>query len=66
MKKHILLLVCALYSLLLPAQETDANQIDVNISTNNESWYASPWLWIVGAALFILLLVALTRDRKSS
>lgn len=36
--------------------------LDVNINTNDGGgWYTSPWVWIVGAAVFILLLVALTR-----
>ena len=28
-------------------------------------WYTSPWLWIVGAAVFILLLIALLRGGGS-
>ena len=27
-------------------------------------WYASPWIWIVGAAFFILLLVVLTKKKN--
>lgn len=60
MKKAILSLLAVLYSaVLLVAQETKKVDIDVNTKGNN--WYASPWVWIVGAAVFILLLVALTR-----
>lgn len=29
--------------------------------TTSSNWYASPWVWVVGVALFILLLVALLR-----
>lgn len=37
-------------------------KVDVDISAGDEAnWYASPWVWVVGAAVFILLLVALTR-----
>lgn len=35
----------------------------------SENWYASPWVWVIGAALFILLLVALlggSRGRATS
>jgi apolipoprotein N-acyltransferase len=43
------------------AQEKSAD-IDVNIKTDKGSnWYAQPWVWIVGGAVFILLLVALLR-----
>ena len=50
-------------SLLAFAQET--KKVDVNISTDGGgNWYASPWVWVVGAAVFILLLVALTRGGR--
>lgn len=32
-------------------------------STTSEGWYTSPWVWVVGAAVFILLLVALLNNR---
>ena len=56
--------MAALYSTMaLLAQET--KKVDVDINTNKgDNWYASPWVWIVGAAVFILLLVALTRGGR--
>ena len=37
--------------------------IDVDINVKKESqWYQQPWVWVVGAALFVLLLVALLRS----
>lgn len=37
--------------------------IDVDINVKKESeWYQQPWVWVVGAAIFILLLVALLRS----
>jgi hypothetical protein len=30
-----------------------------------QDWYAAPWVWIVGAAVFILLLIALIRGNSS-
>ena len=60
MKKSLLLLLSGVYSAVLFAQE-EAKKIDVNINTEGNNWYASPWVWVVGAAVFILLLVALTR-----
>lgn len=64
MKKVLLsLLVVICSSGWLLAQETKKVDIDVNTHGNN-NWYASPWVWIVGAAVFILLLVALTRGGR--
>ncbi len=67
MKKTILFFIAALYSTIaVIAQET--KKIDVNINTNKgtDNWYATPWVWIVGGAVFILLLVALTRGSRKS
>ena len=37
--------------------------IDVDINVKKEhAWYQQPWIWVVGAAIFILLLVALLRS----
>lgn len=49
-------------SVVALAQET--KKIDVSIDTdagNGGSFFGSPWIWVVGVAVFILLLVALLR-----
>lgn len=65
MKKAYLSVLAAMLSVITFAQEGggsgDGAKLDVNINTNESAWYASPWVWVVGAAVFILLLVALTR-----
>ena len=43
-------------------------KIDVNINTkpdNGNSFFMQPWVWIVGGAVFILLLIALLRGNSS-
>ena len=60
MKKVFFALLFALYGTLVFAQG-ETKSVDVNINTKGGNWYASPWVWVVGAAVFILLLVALTR-----
>lgn len=36
--------------------------LDVNIDVNkNDNWYQQPWVWIVGGAVFIIILVALMK-----
>jgi formate hydrogenlyase subunit 4 len=51
-------------SLVSKAQEksTEIN-IDIN-KEGNHSWYTSPWVWIIGAIVFILLLLALLRGTE--
>ena len=64
MKKIYCSLLAALLALVTFAQEKKA-EIDVNINKGggDNNWYASPLVWVIGAAVFILLLVALTRGR---
>ncbi|HYE54182.1 MAG TPA: hypothetical protein VD996_05035 [Chitinophagaceae bacterium] len=61
--KHSVLTVLTLFvTALVMAQD----KVDVDINATDTSWYASPWVWVVGAAVFILLLVALTRGGRRS
>jgi len=54
-----------LLSVVVFAQEK-STEVDINVNKDADTanWYASPWVWIVGAAVFILLLVALTSGRS--
>jgi hypothetical protein len=38
---------------------TTSKTTDINVTTDSDTWYTQPWVWIAGAAVFILLLVAL-------
>jgi hypothetical protein len=64
MKRVYFSILAAFFSVIAFAQETKS--VDVNISADGggSNWYASPWIWVVGAAVFILLLVALTRGGR--
>jgi hypothetical protein len=64
MKKALLTFYAAFLSVWAMAQE-ETKKVDVNIDADGGgAWYASPWVWVVGAAVFILLLVALTRGGR--
>ena len=42
-------------------------QVEIDIGVNKEPvWYQQPWTWVVGAAIFILLLVAILRGSKKT
>lgn len=59
MKKVYLSVLTALVTAMCFAQDA---KLDVDVNTDKGSnWYASPWVWVVGGAVFILLLVALIR-----
>jgi hypothetical protein len=64
MKKAYLSVLAAFVSAITFAQEKKG-ELDVNINTNEgHNWYASPLVWVIGAAVFILLLVALLRGGR--
>lgn len=65
MKKAYLSVMAAFASLLAMAQEEATKNVDVNINTKGDAaWYASPVVWVIGGAVFILLLVALLRGGR--
>ncbi|MEO5948343.1 MAG: hypothetical protein ABIP79_16110 [Chitinophagaceae bacterium] len=61
-KKITFLFLGILSTVYLFAQ--DDKKVDVDISLDKDGgsdWYQQPWVWIVGGAVFILLLVAMLR-----
>lgn len=59
----VLLLLACLLQVTAFAQDKG---LDINITkeSSTTSWYASPVVWIIGGAVFILLLVALLRGGR--
>ena len=63
--KLVFLVLSFVAPLLTLAQE--GTKIEVDIDKNDGgNWYTNPVVWIIGAAVFILLLVALLRGNNSS
>jgi cell division protein FtsW (lipid II flippase) len=61
---RLMLLVVALMTgfTSLAQEET---KVDINVNKGGDAtWYTNPIVWVVGAAIFILLLVALLRGRR--
>ena len=54
-----LALLFSFFSILSFAQDKGLD-VDINVNKENE-WYQQTWVWIVGGAIFVLLLVALLR-----
>ncbi len=60
LKSFIALIMLSLIQTIAWAQD---KKVDINIGESSSSgdWYTRPWVWIVGGAVFLLLLVALLR-----
>lgn len=66
MKYWVTLLVFTLIQTVLFAQTetTESSSSTTKVTITEEAgsdWYTQPWVWIVGAAVFLLLLIALLR-----
>ena len=59
----ISLFILSLYTIVSAAQE-QSTEINVDINKEGHAWYTSPWIWIIGAIVFILLLLALLRGTE--
>jgi len=62
LKNFIAVIMLALLQTVAFAQD---KKVDININSDKGgNWYAQPWVWIVGGAVFLLLLVALLRGNS--
>jgi hypothetical protein len=38
--------------------------VNLNLDKGGDEWYVQPWAWVVGGAVFIIILVALLKGKK--
>jgi hypothetical protein len=64
MKRIYFLIMFAFFSVMTMAQEGGSGaDINVDITKSGSNGGGFPWLWVVGAIVFIVLLVALLGGR---
>ena len=64
-KGFVVLLMLSLLQTVVWAQEGGGADIDIKVTKESSNWYAQPWVWVVGGAVFLLLLVALMRGNSN-
>ena len=64
-KVLISIVILTLIQAVTLAQDTTHSSTTVTTHSETTTWYTSPWVWIVGIAVFILLLVALLGGKKA-
>lgn len=51
------------------AQTTVPEKVEVDINAGGDGaaagWYAQPWVWAIGVAIFIIIIIAITRGGSS-
>ncbi|MEO7924369.1 MAG: hypothetical protein ABIR30_11885 [Chitinophagaceae bacterium] len=58
--KTMFVFVATLLSLQTWAQDKGLD-VDIDVNKKDSNWYQQPWVWILGGAIFILLLVAILK-----
>jgi hypothetical protein len=54
-----------LVTMVALAQDTKKLDIDINTKSEDSGFFMQPWVWVVGGAVFILLLIALLRGNSN-
>ena len=66
-KQTLMLCVLSVTNVLAWAQDSTMTATTTTTSrSETNTWYAEPWVWVVGGAVFILLIVALVRGSGNS
>lgn len=71
-KTFVTFLMLTLVQVLAFAQDSTSSSSSSSTTTTNTTqeiqhdWYTQPWVWIVGGAVLLLLIVALMRGNSSS
>ena len=63
--KLSLFFTCLLLTMYSFAQETKKVDININTKGKDDNFFMQPWVWVVGGAVFILLLIALLKNNSS-
>lgn len=59
-KRVFFFIAASLSTLQLWAQDKKVD-VDIDVNKGDSDWYQQPWVWVVGGAVFIIILVALLR-----
>lgn len=64
--KKSLLLITLLFSQSFIWAQDKTVDVNLNVDKGGSDWYAEPWIMVVGAAVFIIIIVALVRGKSSN
>ena len=68
LKNSLLVFLLSIPSFITWAQDStvSATTTTASSATETQTWYTEPWVWVVGGAILILLIIALTRGNSST
>ena len=60
LKKFLVLSTVFFFQTLAWAQDKKVD-VDISVGKKESDWYQQPWVWVVGGAIFLLILVGLLK-----
>lgn len=66
--KSVLLFLFSCMQMMLWAQDSTSTSRSTSVTTESSTtteWYTQPWVWVVGGAVLLIILVALLRGNSS-
>lgn len=68
LKNAFLLFLMSFTAAITWAQDSSTTAISTTATNTSETtvWYTEPWVWVVGGAVLVLIIVALTRGNSSN
>ncbi|TMI61408.1 MAG: hypothetical protein E6H07_19415 [Bacteroidetes bacterium] len=60
LKKYFLIIAVFFFQGLAWAQDKKVD-VDISVGKKESDWYQQPWVWVVGGAIFLLILVGLLK-----
>ena len=63
--KKLMMLFTSIFVAIISFAQDKKIDVDINTDKGGGNFFASPIVWVIGAAVFILLLVALLRGSGS-
>jgi len=64
--KKFMVLCTSLFATMLTFAQDKKVDVNINADKDGGNFFASPIVWVIGVAVFILLLVALMRNNSGS
>jgi len=65
-KPGIATLLLTLFTYLYSFAQDAPQKVDVDINAGGDNiWYGQPWVWAVGVAIFVVVLVVITRSNNN-
>ena len=61
----ISLFVLAMLASIFSFAQDKTVDVNIGVDKGGSDWYSQPWVWVVGGAVFLLLLVALIRGNNN-